>query len=91
MNAAKAGRTLEDFKPDFKADLHPRTIGGCGPIRGLSQAIFCPKILYCVVSLRLFICSRSRQSVAELRQTPDRAASDVIPAIANESEQASLI
>ncbi len=44
----KAGRTLEDFK----ADVHPRMVEGCGPIRGLSQTIFCPKILYCVVSLR---------------------------------------
>ncbi len=29
----KAGHTLEDFK----ADVHPRMIEGCGPIRGLSQ------------------------------------------------------
>ncbi len=59
QNVSYAGRTLEDFKLDFKADLHPRTLGGCGLIRGLSQAIFCPKILYCVVSLRLFICLQS--------------------------------
>ncbi len=41
-------------------------MGGGDPIRGLLQIIFLSKkILYCVVSLRLFICSRSRRSVPE--------------------------
>ncbi len=43
MNAAKAGRTLEDFKPDFKADLHPRTIGGGWPDSRLVASDFLSK------------------------------------------------
>lgn len=55
--AGKAGRTLDDFKPD----LHPWTIW---PDSRLDANIFfVQKILYCVVPLQLFICSRSRWSV----------------------------
>ncbi len=84
------------FKADFEADLHPR---GLARFAACRRWFFVQKILYCVVSLQLFICSRSRRSVLELKSkyqtcliftTLDRAASDVIPAIANESEQASL-
>ncbi len=70
---SKAGCTLEDFK----ANLHPWTIGRCGPIR-----------LLCV-SLWLFNCSRlsrsTRTQIWLMIWMPL-----MIPAIANESEQASL-
>ncbi len=51
----KAGHTLDDFKPDFKADLHPRVIRGCGSIRGLSQAILSKNPLLCGVITIIYL------------------------------------
>ncbi len=92
----KAGCTLEDFKPD----LHPQTIGGCGQIRGLSQAIFLSKKSSIVWFHYDYLTAHDRDGASPnsnrkyqtslIFTTLDRAASDVIPAITNESEQASL-
>ncbi len=87
FKSIKAGRTLQDFKADFKPDLHPRMIGGVAQFEACRKQFFVQTIM----SLRLFICTRSRWSIAKLKSyqtclifmTLDRAASDMIPAIAN--------
>ncbi len=47
----KAGCTLEDFKPDFKADLHPLNDRDVARFAACHKRFFGPKILYCVVSI----------------------------------------
>ncbi len=78
-------------------DLPPHTIGGCGPIQGLSQPTICPNNpQVCFVNaiiLLLSIESELPQSQIHKYQTclifttPDLAASNGIPRAANEIEQ----
>ncbi len=72
---AKAGRTLEYFK----ADVHPRMIEGCGPIRGLSQKNNLSKNpVLCGVITVIYQLPIETECTELKTQTLDRAASDVI-------------
>ncbi len=95
----KAGRTLDNFMADFQPDLHPRMIGGVTRFEACRKQYFVQKILYCVVSLYYLSApdrdgaspnSNCKYETCLIFSTLDQSASDVIPMIANESEQASL-
>ncbi len=75
----KAGRTLEDLNPHFKADLHPLSDRGVARFASCCKRFFVQKSSYCVVSLRLFISSRSRRSVfhCESERAPGEPADNV--------------
>ncbi len=86
--------TLDNLKPN----LHPWTIRWCGPIWDLLQKIILSKqssIVWChydylsAPDQGASPNSNRKYQACLICMTLDRAASDVIPTIANESEQAS--
>ncbi len=95
----KVGRTLDDFKANFKPICIPEQSGGVARFEACRKLFFCPKKSSSVWCHYDYLSAPDRDGASPnsnrkyqtclIFRTLERAASYVIPMIANESEQAS--